>query len=127
MRFEVQKSERHVSSPLSGLSWRSFAGVGNPMQEEQFDKTVEAAIAAICRRRMVLPAVLLLAGHRPLAFTFGQVLLILQPLAALLGNDGLDSWARLLSHPRGPAALTERLAESLVEDTPATRDLRSGS
>ena len=97
------------------------------MDDEQFDKTVEAMIAAISRRRMALPAVLLLAGHGPLAFTLGQVLLILQPLAALLGSDGLDSWARLLSHPRGPATLTDRLAESLEKDTLATRDLRSGS
>lgn len=97
------------------------------MHEEQFDETVDATLSAICHRRMVLPALLLLAGHQPLAFTFGQLLLILQPVAALLGSDGLDSWARLLSHPGGPAALADRLAALSEGDRPATRDLKSGS
>ena len=90
------------------------------MSEEKFDESVDATLSAIRHRRMVLPVILLLAGHRPLAFTFGQVLLILQPLAALLGTDGLDAWARILSHPGGPAALTDRLADHLVcaEPTP---------
>ena len=101
------------------------------MREEQFeaniDETVDATLSAIGKRRMVLPAVLLLAGHRPLAFTFGQLLLILQPLAALLGSDGLDSWARLLTHPGGPAAISERLAELLEKDTHAARGMKSES
>lgn len=97
------------------------------MFEEQFDERIDATLAAICRRRMVLPAVLLLAGHRPLAFTFGQALLILQPVAALLGSDGLDPWARLLSHPGGPAALADRLADLLERDRIATRELKSES
>ncbi len=101
------------------------------MREEQFeaivDETTDATLSAIGRRRMVLPAVLLLAGHRPLAFTFGQLLLILQPLAALLGSDGLDSWARLLTHPGGPAALSERLAALLEKDRLAVQDTKSES
>ncbi|MCY4081343.1 MAG: hypothetical protein OXF54_13960 [Caldilineaceae bacterium] len=74
-----------------------------------------------------MPAVLFVAGHRPLAFVFGQALLILQPLAALLGSDGLASWAHLLSHPGGPAALSDRLAALLDEDGFAARELESAS
>lgn len=95
------------------------------MQEGQFDETIDATLSAIGQRRMVLPAVLFVAGHRPLAFVFGQVLLILQPLAALLGSDGLASWADLLSHPSGPDALSDRLAALLENDRYATRDLKS--
>ena len=101
------------------------------MREEQFDatvaETVDATLSAIGNRRMVLPAILLLAGHRPLAFTFGQLLLILQPLAALLGSDGLDPWARLLTHPGGPAAISERLAALLEKDRLAARGMKSES
>lgn len=91
----------------------------------QFEETVDATLSAIRQKRMVLPALLLLAGNRPLAFTFGQVLLILQPAAALLGAGGLDSWARLFSDPGGPAALSDRLAELLEEERPAACDLKT--
>lgn len=97
------------------------------MHREQFEETVDASLSAISQRRMVLPAVLFVAGHRPLAFVFGQALLILQPLAALLGSDGLASWAHLLSHPGGPAALSDRLAALLDEDGFAARELDSAS
>ncbi|MDE0460866.1 MAG: hypothetical protein OXH93_00570 [Caldilineaceae bacterium] len=95
------------------------------MHEVQFEETVDATLSTICQRRMVLPAVLLLAGNRPLAFAFGQLLLILQPLAALLVGDGLEPWARLLSDPGGPAALSDRLAELLEKEHPAAGDLKS--
>ena len=97
------------------------------MHEGQFDSSIDATLCAISQRRMVLPAVLFVAGHRPLAFIFSQVLLILQPMAALLGADGLASWAHLLSHPGGPAALSDRLAALLDRERFATRDLESAS
>ena len=95
------------------------------MHEGQFDETIDTTLAAISRRRMVLPTVLFVAGHRPLAFVLGQILLILQPMAALLGSDGLAPWAHLLSHPGGPDALSDRLAALLVNDRNATHDLKS--
>ncbi|MCY3992025.1 MAG: hypothetical protein OXI52_03430 [Caldilineaceae bacterium] len=95
------------------------------MHEGQFDSEIDATLSAIGQRRMVLPAVLFVAGHRPLAFVFGQILLILQPMAALLGSDGLASWAHLLSIPGGPDALSDRLAALLERDRHATRDLKS--
>ena len=97
------------------------------MHEEKIDETVDETLSAICQRRMVLPAILFLAGHRPLAFTFGQALLILQPLAVLLGSRGLDSWVRALTHPSGPPALTDRLAELLEEDRHSGREVKTGT
>ncbi len=97
------------------------------MREEQFEEPVDAVLSAIGDRRMVLPAILLLAGHRPLAFTVGQLLLILQPVAALLGTNGLEPWARLLTHPGGPAALSDRLAALLEKDRLAAQELKSES
>ncbi len=80
------------------------------------DKAVGAAVDAIGRRQMVMPALLFLAGHRPLAFVLGQTILVLQPLAALLGANGLAAWGELLSEPSGPSALTARLALLMEED-----------
>ena len=97
------------------------------IHEEKIDETIDETLSAIRQRRMVLPAVLFLAGHRPLAFTFGQVLLILQPLAVLLGSRGLDPWVRVLTHPGGPPALTDRLAELLENDRHSDREVKNGT
>lgn len=96
-----------------------------PMHEKKLDETIDETLAAICQRQMVLPAILFLAGHRPLAFTFGQLLLIVQPLAVLLGSKRLDAWVRVLTHPGGPPALTERLAELLEKDRLSNRELKT--
>ncbi len=74
------------------------------------DKLVDEALEAVRQRQMVLPALLFVAGHRPLAFLLGQALLIMQPLAALLGLDRLGPWGQLLSQPDVPSNLTARLA-----------------
>ena len=86
------------------------------------NETVDEVLFEIRQRRMVLPAILFLAGHRPLAFTFGQILMMVQPLAALLGADGLGAWGRLLSQPGGPSALTERLEDLLKNEGRPTRE-----
>ena len=80
------------------------------------DKAVDAVVDAIGQRQMVMPALLFLVGHRPLAFVLGQTLLVLQPLAALLGANGPAIWGELLSQPTGPSTLTARLALLMEED-----------
>lgn len=97
------------------------------MHEEKIDEAIDETLSVIRQRRMALPAILFLAGHRPLAFTFGQALLILQPLAVLLGSKGLDAWVRVLTHPSGPPALTDRLAELLEKDRHSGREVKTGT
>ncbi|GEM_PF-3353041 len=80
---------------------------------------LEASLAALAQRQQLLPALLLLSGHRPLAFLAGQLMLLLQPLAADLAPEAWPAWARLLSHPDGPAALEARLAELLARGASA--------
>jgi len=99
----------------------------SPKFDIEIDATVDETLSAIRQRRMVLPAILLLAGHRPLAFTFWQLLLILQPLAVLLGSRGLDAWVRVLTHPNGPPALTDRLEELLENDRNTGREVKTGT
>lgn len=91
------------------------------------DKSVDETLAAVRQRQMVLPALLFLAGNRPLAFLIGQTLLTLQPLAALLGLDRLGPWAELLSHPEGPSDLTARLAAMQEEDERPGRSREAGA
>lgn len=102
-------------------------GPQTKMRQDMTDRAVEETLAALRHRRMVLPAALFLAGHRPMAFIIGQMLLVLQPLAALLGGTEIGAWGRLLSHPAGPAALGDRLAELMDEEKHTGPERRSES
>lgn len=59
----------------------------------------------LANHTLVLPALLLVAGHRPLAFVLGQLCWASLPLTWLWPSLPLGAWANLLSHPHGPAFL----------------------
>ena len=82
----------------------------NSMTDFQPDAThVEETLKAVQKRQMVLPFLLFVAGHRPLAFVVGQLLYLAAPLATLLGQERLMGWALLLSDPDGAALLESAL------------------
>ena len=89
------------------------------------DYAIDEVVDAVGRRQMVMPALLFLAGHRPLAFALGQTILVLQPLAALLGVNGLSVWGELLSEPTGLSTLTARLTRLLEENGHASGSRRA--
>ena len=64
------------------------------------------------RFQLALPALLLLAGNRPMAFFAGQTLAAAAPLAGLLSLSGWDDWAALLSSCDGAAELESWLAQA---------------
>jgi hypothetical protein len=64
---------------------------------------------------MALPVLCLVAGHRPLAFVTGQLLYLVAPLAALLGQPLCGEWAALLSHPQGVKLIEEQLTKAQTE------------
>jgi hypothetical protein len=70
--------------------------------------------AALNRRGLTAPALLYLAGHRPLAFAAGQLLAVAAPLASVLGLP-LMGWARLLSSPEDVERLQAELGSHLRE------------
>src|SRR5690606_3874037 len=64
----------------------------------------EACIAFLAERRLLLPVLLFLTGHRPFAFVAGQCLLFCLPFSMILWPGlPLRAWADFLSHPHGPA------------------------
>jgi hypothetical protein len=73
---------------------------------------------ALQRRGLATPALLYLAGHRPLAFAAGQLLAVAAPLAAVLGAGGVMDWARLLSAPEGVDQLQAALHNAAEEPAP---------
>lgn len=58
------------------------------------------ALPPSARRDLDTPMRLLLESHRPLAFVAGQALYLLAPLATLLGERSVETWAARLSAPR---------------------------
>jgi hypothetical protein len=69
--------------------------------------------AALKDRQMTAPTLLFLSGHRPLAFTAGQLIYLAAPLADLLGDGRWREWAALLSDPDALVSLENALDENL--------------
>ena len=59
------------------------------------------------------PALLFVAGHKPLAFVLGQCLHALTPFASMVGWENCAQWATLLSHQDGTSLLEERLHDRI--------------
>lgn len=83
------------------------------------EDTTNRAADVLRRRQMALPALLFVAGHRPLAFILGHLLLVMHPVTALLGADWAGEWGNLLTRPAVGAKLADLLAGSLDGETPA--------
>lgn len=84
-------------------------------------EALDSALTGIRQRRMLLPALLFLVGHRPLAFTAGQALLLFTPLAQICGLNGLSAWASFLSQPDSHTALEAKLLALLETERPTPR------
>lgn len=81
---------------------------------ELLTPAIQATIKASEHRGLILPLLLFLAGHRPLAFVVGQLLHLSSPGAAVMGWSAVAQWAELLSHPNGPSRLEERLRKEYL-------------
>lgn len=93
-----------MTSPATNPQPSTESGVTLP-------PSIEETLAFLSRRQMILPALLFLAGHRPLAFVCGQCLMVGLPLGILFSGWPLRAWAEVLSHPQGPQALEQRLRD----------------
>ncbi|MEM7131688.1 MAG: hypothetical protein AAF702_35570 [Chloroflexota bacterium] len=75
--------------------------------EEQLAAALKSVVNVSGHRELILPLLLFVVGHRPLAFVVGQLLHMGTPSAVMMGWPHLQHWAILLSHPHGPG-LVER-------------------
>jgi hypothetical protein len=73
-------------------------------------ETLAGPVAVELRRRgMAAPALLFVLGHRPLAFAVGHLLAVAEPVAAVLGANGIGEWSRRLIAPGGADRLLAEL------------------
>ena len=69
----------------------------------------EETLEIIRKRQMMLPILLFVTGHRPLAFVVGQLLHLVTPLALFVSQESIEEWAHLLSTPDGAVWLERSL------------------
>lgn len=73
---------------------------------------LEVLASTLQRRKLVTPALLLLASHQPLTFVAGQLLYALAPMCSLLGWSSVNEWAAILSAPAATQRLTDMLNQT---------------
>ena len=76
-----------------------------------FDRSIQT----LAQRELTLPCLLFVVSHRPCAFVAGQLLYLLAPLAAIVGQSTWQDWAALLSQPDGVVWLEKQLAAATAE------------
>jgi hypothetical protein len=98
---------------MAAMAWHRRGVEAGLLTEADADHRDELAqlAAGLRQRGLTAPALLWLAGHRPLAFVAGQTLHGLAPLGLLLGWEGVTHWATLLSAPDAAQRLTAALAQ----------------
>src|SRR5437588_13118833 len=104
---------------------------GNAMRDwsteldpDERDRILTRVADSIVRRRMEVPAVLLLEMHKPLAFVASQGIVVASPfLAPVVGLDNVQAAAQLLQSRDNVERLIQRI-EDLSQDRsrPSTPD-----
>lgn len=79
------------------------------------NQLTDTTIKTLAHHELLLPGLLFLTGHRPLAFVAGQFLHILAPAASMLGIAGVHDWAALLSNPRQVMQLQGALEDAATD------------
>ena len=99
MQTSSIRAENHLT-PKNDLPPENDGTPENYVTDE-----VRQVVRQIQKREMVLPALLLLTAHQPLAFVAGQILHVASPLAQMSGWRQCADWANLLSSPNGLSQL----------------------
>lgn len=85
---------------------------------EERDRLLDSAARAVVRRRLEVPAVLLLELNRPLTYLGSQALVLFTPLlGAAVGVETLQKLAKLLEDRENLDRLIDRI-ETLAGATP---------
>jgi uncharacterized membrane protein len=89
------------------------------LTDEERDRWIQRMAEEVARRRLEVPAVLLLEMHRPLTFLASQALVVSTPfLGALVGPDNVLKLSKLMEDRANLDRLLERI-EALVSERDA--------
>lgn len=80
------------------------------LTEEETEKLIEQAAGEIERRRLEVPAVLMLEMHKPLSFVGSQTSVMFAPfIAPFLGFDFVNNYSRLFANRENVERLLQRI------------------
>lgn len=83
-----------------------------PLIPEERDRWLDRAAREVVRRRLEVPATLVLEMHRPLSFLSSQAMIVLTPLLApAFGLRNLERLTRVLAEPENLDRLLDRIEE----------------
>jgi hypothetical protein len=89
------------------------------LTEEQREELIGKAAEEIKKRKLEVPASLMLEMHRPLANVFAHGTLALSPfLVPFVGFDGVNNYSRLFADPENVLRLLDRLDRKSPENPP---------
>jgi hypothetical protein len=95
------------------------------LTEEDADALLDKAAHEILKRKMSVPAILMLEMHRPFARLAGQGTIVFAPfLVPFVGFDNVNNYSRLLAKPGAVEALLQRLERGSMAH-PITEDVCS--
>jgi hypothetical protein len=80
------------------------------LTEEEAQVLLDKAAAEILKRKMTVPAILMLEMHKPFARLGSQASIVFSPfLVPFLGFDNVNNYSRLMGRPGAVEELMQRL------------------
>lgn len=84
----------------------------NELTEEETEALIQKAVEEIRRRKLEVPATVMLEMHKPLANVGGHAAIVFAPFTVpFLGFDFVNNYSRLLSKRESIERLLDRLAQ----------------
>ncbi len=87
------------------------------LTEQESEELIQKAVREIRRRKLEVPATLMLEMHKPLANVGGQAAIVFAPfLVPFLGFDFVNNYSRLMTRREWVETLIQRIAEKPIAE-----------
>ena len=118
----TEQQKHRIKLPTESVAETSdYSATSVTTAAENMPDELSSVLRILSHTRMVGPALLFLAGHRPLAFAASQLLYAFQPIAELFDAPTIADVANILSKPDGATHLETALARADESRTPANQ------
>lgn len=88
------------------------------LTDQQTEELIEKAAHEIKKRKLELPAILMIEMHKPLSYIGSQAAIVFSPfLVPFLGFDNVNNYSRLLTKKENIEKLLDRIEQD--KDVPA--------
>ncbi len=104
-----------------------FDYMSEDLTDQETDNLIEKAAEQIMKRKMEVPAILVLEMHKPLAFVTSQASIALAPfIVPFVGYDNAQNYSRLLTKRENVEKLIQRLESNAAVPAAKNREAQLG-